>query len=92
MKYIENIVIGQPLSSPEEMFAYNLQDWNRIESEKTYYTTDRWLPKILVDLGIYPSFSEIRRNKPELVVSLNDIDFMELKVRKKQKVWILIGE
>lgn len=93
MKYIENIVIGQPLVKPEEMFAYDLDDWNRIESEKTYYTTDRWLPKILVDIGAFPSTSEIRRNKPNLMISLDNIDFIDgLKIKKKRKLWILVGE
>ena len=93
MKYIENIVIGKPIASPEDMFALDKEDWNRIESEKTYYTEERFLPRILVELGIYPSISEIRRNKPQLMVALNELDFVgELKVSKKRKVWILVGE
>ncbi len=91
--YIENIVIGKPICSPESMFAKNKEDWETIEEEKTYFTDERYLPRILVDLGFYPSISEIRRNKPELMINLNDIDFIdELKVKKKRKLWILVGE
>ena len=93
MKYIENIVIGTPIVSPESIFASSDNDWNAIEKEKTYYTDERFLPRILVDLGIYPSISEIRRNKPQLVKSLDSLDFIDsLNVNKNRKLWILVGE
>ena len=93
MKYIENIVIGTPIVSPESIFASSDNDWNAIEKEKTYYTDERFLPRILVDLGLYPSISEIRRNKPQLVKTLDNLDFIDgLKVKKKRKLWILVGE
>lgn len=93
MKYIENIVIGTPIVSPESMFASSDDDWNAIEKEKTYYTDERFLPRILVDLGIYPSVSEIRRNKPQFVKTLDNLDFIDgLKAKKKRKLWILVGE
>ena len=91
-KYIENIVIGTPLVSPAEMFSVNNSDWDVSEEEKTFFTNERFLPRILVDLGIYPSTSEIRRNKPELFISLNDLGFYEIKPTKKRKLWILVGE
>lgn len=93
MKYIENIVIGIPIADPKDMFANSDDDWNAIEKEKTYYTDERFLPRILVDLGLYPSISEIRRNKPQLVKTLDNLDFIDgLKVKKKRKLWILVGE
>ena len=93
MKYIENVVIGKSIIEPQQMFALDENDWNRIEYEKTYYTNERFLPRILVELGIYPSISEIRRNKPNLMVSLNNVDFLaNLKVSKKRRLWILVGE
>ena len=89
MAYIENIVIGNPIVEPQQMFALDENDWNRIEQEKTYYTNERFL----VDLGIYSSISEIRRNKPNLMVSLDNVDFIDnLKVSRKRRLWILIGE
>ena len=91
--YIENIVIGKPICSPESMFAKDKEDWKTIEEEKTYYTNERYLPRILVNLGFYPSISEIRRNKPELMINLDSVDFIdELKIKKKQWIWILVGE
>ena len=93
MAYIENIVIGTLIVDPKNMFASNEDDWSRLEEEKTYYTEERFLPKILVELGIYPSISEIRRNKPNLRVSLDKLDFVDnLKVSKKRRLWILVGE
>lgn len=93
MKYIENIVIGTPIADPKDMFASSDDDWNTVEKEKTYYTDERFLPRILVDLGIYPSVNEIRRNKLNLVKTLDGLDFIDgLKVRKKRKLWILVGE
>lgn len=93
MAYVENIVIGTPIAELPQMFASDKNDWNKVEAEKTYYTDERFLPRILVDLGIYPSISEIRRNKPQLMVSLDKVDFIyDLKVSKKRKLWILVGE
>lgn len=98
--YIENIVIGNPIVEPFTMFATDEKDWNNIEKEKTYYTNERFLPRILVNIGIYPSVSEIRRNKPELMMTLNKLDFIDgggkysqgIRVSKKRKLWILVGE
>ena len=91
--YVENIVIGKPIAEPSLMFAADLDDWNNIEKEKTYYTDERFLPRILVNIGIYPSVSEIRRNKHELMISLDELDFIDnLKVSKKRRLWILVGE
>lgn len=91
--YVENIVIGKPIVEPSTMFSLDEDDWDRTEEEKTYYTDERFLPRILVDIGIYPSVNEIRRNKPELMVELNQLDFLDnLKVSKKRRLWILVGE
>lgn len=92
--YVENIVIGKPIVEPSTIFSFDEDDyWNKVEKEKTYYTDERFLPRILVDIGIYPSVNEIRRNKPELMVELNQLDFLDnLKVSKKRRLWILVGE
>jgi len=90
--YVENIVIGNPIIEPSLIFANDEDDWNRVEKEKTYYTDERFFARILVDLGIYPSVNEIRRNKPELIRTLDNLDFIDgLKVSKKRKLWILVG-
>lgn len=91
--YVENIVIGKPIVEPSLMFSVDEDDWEKVEKEKTYYSDERFLPRILVDIGIYPSVSEIRRNKPELMVELSKVDFIDnLKVSKKRRLWILVGE
>lgn len=92
MKYIENVVIGHIDVPAKDLFALDMTDWRENESDKTYYTNERFLPKILIDLGIYPSISEIRRNKPELLITLDKKDFIfKLKVAKKRYLWIAIG-
>lgn len=92
MRHIENIVIGNPLIDPSELFALNENDWLGVEKEKTYYTNERFLPKILVELGVYPSLNEIRRNRPDLVRNLDKPDFIEIKPKKKVYLWVQIGE
>lgn len=93
MAHIENIVIGKPLVEPMKMFATSFNDWCEVERDITYYTEERFLPKILVECGFYPSLSEIRKNRPDLWISLDKVDFIDkLKVRKKAWVWILVGE
>lgn len=99
MKYIENVVIGNIngketslFSLESHLFAIDNEDWYANESNKTYYTDERFLPKILVDLGIYPSVSEVRRNRPDLMMTLNNQDFIsKLKVAKKRFLWIAVG-
>lgn len=92
MKHIENIVTGTPLVNPSELFSSDIIDWEVNECNQTYYTEERYLPRILVDLGIYPSVSEIKRNKPELMIALDKPDFIQIKPKKKILLWILIGE
>lgn len=92
MKYIENIVIGKPICNPKQLFSSDEQDWELTEKEKTLFTKERFLPKILVEMGIYPSISEIRRNRKDLCVTLNDIGFIDkLKINKRRFVWIAVG-
>ena len=92
MPYIENIVIGVPLVSAKELLSANDSDWANVEFEKTLFTNERYLPNILVQLGIYPSISEIRRNKPELMIRLDKVDFINIKPKKKRPLWIVVGE
>lgn len=92
MPYIENIVIGTPLVSAKELLSANDSDWVNIEFEKTLFTNERYLPNILVQLCIYPSISEIRRNKPELMIRLDKVDFINIKPKKKRPLWIVVGE
>jgi hypothetical protein len=91
-QYIENIVIGNPIVEPKELFAKDDKDWEEVERSKTLFTEERFLPKILVEIGAYKSINEIRKNKPDLVKELNDMDYIDkLKVSKKRFIWIIIG-
>ena len=89
--YIENIVIGKPIASEGSMFALNEEDWEQVEKEKTYWTEQRNLAVILKELGIVKSVSEVRRNKPQLYVKLDKLDYMEIKWGKR-KLFVLVGE
>lgn len=60
--YVENIVIGTPIDNPQDVFATNESDWLFNKKEKTYFTKETYLPRILVDIGIYKLISEVRRN------------------------------
>lgn len=91
--YIENIVIGKSLIEPQYIFASDQEDWDKNEKEKTYFTDERYLPRILVELGLYTSVSQIRKNKPDLMITFDKPDFVfKLKVKKKHWLWILVGE
>lgn len=88
----QNIIVGQPLiGTPKHLFSYNNEDWILNEFKNTLWTNERYLPKILVDAGIVNSTSEVRRNRPDLVKTLNCLDFIEVKWGKK-RVFILVGE
>lgn len=91
MKYIENIVIKSPIVPPEEIFASSYEEWINIEQDKTYYTEETFLPRIMVELEIVKSVNEVRRNKPGLVKELNEYDYLEIKWGKR-KLFILVGK
>lgn len=79
MEYIENVIIGQLLCPQEELFGFNVDDYIINEMPKTAYIKERFLPKILVDLGIVKSIREVRSNKPQYLITLEHPDFLEIK-------------
>ncbi len=87
----QNIIIGKPLCKPYLLFAYDEQDWEENEKSQTLFTEERYLPRILVAAGIAKSTNEVRKNRPELVKELSEIDFIRLKWGKKF-LWIAVGE
>ena len=90
--YIENIVIGKPIDSSAKIFANSEDDWENNEKEKTLFTTERSLARILVEIGAYPSTSEIKRNRPDLMITFDTPQFTSIKISKKRRVWVLVGE
>ena len=89
MKF-QNVVIGTPVCEPWQMFAYNEVDWEETEKNYTLFTEERFLPRILVMCEIAKSVNEVRKNKPDLVKTLDTVDFIEVKWGKK-KIFIQVG-
>lgn len=87
---IQNVVIGEPVCEPWQMFAYDEKDWEENEKKNTLFTEERFLPRILVECGAVKSVGEVRRNKPNFVKSLDTPDFIEVKWGKK-RIFIQIG-
>ncbi len=87
---VENIIIGKPIVEPWMMFAYDEADWEAVEKEKTMWTEERNLPKLMKEIGMVNSISEVRRNQPKLCVNLNELDFIRVKWGKRF-VFILVG-
>lgn len=88
---ILNIVIGKPIVAIESLLAENNEDWNNNEKEHTLFTRNRYLPSILKEANIVPSISEVKRNKPNLDITLNNLDCFWVKWGKK-KIYIIVGE
>ena len=88
---IQNVVIGKPIVEPSELFAFNKTDWLENEKQNTMFIEERFLPKIMKEAGIVSSISEVRRNRPELAISLDKLDFITVKWGKKF-LHILVGE
>ena len=78
------VVVGKPLVNLEQIGLDCCL-------HNTLYTEERFLPKILVEIGIFPSISEVRRNRKELIVELNKIDWLTLKLGYRV-VDIIVGE
>lgn len=86
-----NVVIGIPLVAPEELLAFNLDDWNTNEKQKTLFTETRYLPAVLKEAGIVSSTNEVRKNNPKLNITLDKPDCMMVKWGKKF-LFIVVGE
>ena len=85
----QNVVIGYPIVDPKELIALDDRDWES-EKENTLFTNCRFLPNVLKEAGIVKSTSEVRKNKPELVITLDKIDSFMLKYGKK-RLYIIVG-
>lgn len=88
---VQNIVIGTPLVGLSHLLAHDFEDWAKHERFQTHFTNERKLHAILKEAGIVPSISEVRRNRPELMITLDKPDCFWVKWGKK-KVYIVVGE
>lgn len=75
---------------PKELIALSDKDWWENEKNKTMFTDIRFLPDIMKKAGLVDSMSEVRRNRPELVKTLNDIDCVMIRWGKK-RLFIVVG-
>lgn len=87
----QNIVIGKPIVKPWELLALDEKDWEENEEQNTLFTETRYLPVIMKEAGIVKSTREVLRNRKELDMTLNELDFMELKWGKRH-LFIVVGE
>lgn len=88
-KDIENVVVGTPLVAASYIFALDADDWI-IQEKKTLFTDERFLPRILVQLGCFKSTSDVRRNRPELFINLTKNDYLEIKIGRR-RLYIAVG-
>jgi hypothetical protein len=63
----QNVVIGYPIIDPKELISIDDKDWES-EKQNTLFTNSRFLPAVLKEAGVVNSTSEVRKNKPELVI------------------------
>ena len=87
---VKDIVIGKPICEPWYMFCNEQNEWDDIK-DNVLFTEERYLPKLMVDCGLVKSISEVRRNRPELIKTLDKPDFIEVKWGKS-RLYIQIGE
>lgn len=87
----QNVVVGEPICEPWMMFSDTEEEWEKDDKHNTLFTTERFLPRILVECGIVKSANEVRKNKPDLVKTLDTPDFLEIKWGKK-RVFIQVGK
>ena len=88
---IMNVVVGTLLVEPWMLLADDATDWEVNEKQQTLFTEQRYLPAILKEAGIVPSISEVRRNRPDLVITLDKLDCFWIKWGKK-RLYIVVGK
>lgn len=85
------MVVESAVLTSLQLLAFNIDDWKTNEKPQTLFTKERWLPAVMKEAGIVESTSEVRRNRPELMISLNSPDCFGVKWGKK-RVYIVVGE
>ena len=86
----QNVVIGIPLIEPWQLISSSKEEFETFDKQNTLFTDERFLPAILVETGIVKSRGEVKRNKPELWVTLNQPDCLLVKWGK-QRLFVVIG-
>lgn len=86
-----NVVVGKPIVEPKELLATDDRDWEENEKKITLFTETRFLPAIMKEAGIVQSTGEVRRNRPDFMITLINLDFLIIKWGKK-KLFIVVGK
>lgn len=75
-----DVIIGKPLISPDNLGF-----------ENSICTNERYLPRLLVNIGYFKSISQVRKNRPDLCITLDEPDMLNFRIGKRH-LWILVGE
>lgn len=86
-----NVVIGKPLVDPKTLLALDDLDWKNNEQPQTLFTEIRYLPAVMKESGMVQSTSEVRKNRPDLNISLENPDCLWVKWGKK-RLYVIVGE
>ena len=86
-----NVVIGKPLVDPKTLLALDELDWKNNEHPQTLFTETRYLPAVMKEAGVVQSTSEVRKNRPDLNISLENPDCLWVKWGKK-RLYVIVGE
>lgn len=86
-----NVVIGKPLVDPKCLLALDDSDWHNNEQPQTLFTETRYLPAVMKEAGVVQSTSEVRKNRPDLNISLENPDYLWVKWGKK-RLYVIVGE
>ncbi len=86
-----NVVIGKPLVDPKTLLALDDLDWKNNEQPQTLFTEIRYLPAVMKEAGVVQSTSEVRKNRPDLNISLENPDCLWVKWGKK-RLYVIVGE
>ena len=86
-----NAVIGKPLVDPKTLLALDDLDWKNNEQPQTLFTETRYLPAVMKEAGVVQSTSEVRKNRPDLNISLENPNCLWVKWGKK-RLYVMVGE
>ena len=86
-----NVVIGKPIVDVSFLLAEDQTDWEENELKYTLFTETRFLPAIMKEAGLVKSTGEVCRNRPELYITLDKLDCINIKWDKKY-LYIIVGE
>ena len=86
-----NVVIGKPLVDPKTLLALDDFNWKNNEQPQTLFTETRYLPAVMKESGVVQSTSEVRKNRPDLNISLENPDCLWVKWGKK-RLYVIVGE